>query len=78
MKRRTTVHKMPGRVKKDENGLTSTPELEYVPDDDEFGLDDASFSEMNREKLVALMGLQEKIDEMKINNDFTHVNSKQS
>lgn len=77
MKRRSTVHKMPGRLTKEGNGLSSTPELEYVPDDDEFSLDESSFDGLNREKLVALMGLQEKIDGLQLNNDFSHVHSKE-
>lgn len=76
MKRRTTVHKMPSKITK-ENGLASMPELEYVPDGVEFNLDDSSIVETERDKLVALMGLQDKIDAIKLNNAHSQVRSKE-
>lgn len=78
MKRRTTVHKMTGRVNKDGNGLSRAPELEFVPDDDDFSLDESSLEGMDREKLVALMGLQEKLDLLKLNNnEYSKAHSKE-
>jgi hypothetical protein len=69
---------MPARFNKEENGLATTPELEYVPDGVEFNLDDSSVVEIDRDKLVALLGLQDKIDAIKLKNDCTQVNSKES